>query len=992
MKFSNTLFKGSILVALLVMLTAAVSAQRTVKGKVTDAENGEGLVGATVTVVGTTRGATTDVDGNYSVEVPSGSTQLRFSYTGYTEQVVALAASNVVNVAMAPGSVLDEVVVVGYSAAKKSDLTGAVTSVGEKDFNQGLVTAPDQLIQGKAAGVQIVNNSGQPGGATTVRIRGTSSIRAGNNPLFVVDGIQLSGGSTKPGVNSGDLGSTAGSNPLNYLNPSDIESIQVLKDASATAIYGSRGANGVIIITTKRGKAGTPTVQFNTSVGGSSILKEYDVLSGDEYRSALNSYGLTNGDYGSSVDAMGEILQTGIVQNHSIAVSGGSDGGTYRIGLSYLDQEGIIKTNGLRRINANINGSYKFLESKRLGLNFNLITSQSRDNGPAISTNAGFQGSLIGNALQWNPTHPLYEADGSPVIVPQFGNTSINPVALLDAYRDQTNTVDVLARIEPYYQISDNLTYRMAFNVTHGNGDRRSQLARWINFQNIQGRGLASYSANKQTYQVLTHTLEYKKSLESGINMTALAGYEYQNRRSSGLGFSALGFELDDFDYTNIFQASQPNTRTVGSGAAPVTELQSYFAQANFNFSERFLLTATVRADGSSKFGANNKYGYFPSAAAAWNLHNESFIKGSAFDQLKLRVGYGLTGNSEFDAGAAQESYFISNNNNKTVVGLSNVANPDLKWETTTTANIGVDFALWNYKLSGSLEYFNRNTSDLLFQFPTIQPAPAALYWINLPGNLINSGVELALNSLVVDRENFNVSVGANVTFLQNKLTNYNGPRIPYGEVFGQGSSGAVSQLIADGQPLNSFYTRQFLGINPETGQSEYVGGSAETPDFVGNPNPNVLAGFYGTMNAGKFSLNLAFNGAYGHVIYNNTKMTVIPIGNLGTRNIDANLIGTGVQEATSNAIKPSSRYLEKGDYTKLANATLSYNFGNIGNSIRNARVYVTGQNLLVFTDYSGFDPEVNTINTRNNLPSFGIEYIPYPSARTIIVGANFSF
>jgi len=357
MKFSNTLFKGSILVALLVMLTAAVSAQRTVKGKVTDAENGEGLVGATVTVVGTTRGATTDVDGNYSVEVPSGSTQLRFSYTGYTEQVVALAASNVVNVAMAPGSVLDEVVVVGYSAAKKSDLTGAVTSVGEKDFNQGLVTAPDQLIQGKAAGVQIVNNSGQPGGATTVRIRGTSSIRAGNNPLFVVDGIQLSGGSTKPGVNSGDLGSTAGSNPLNYLNPSDIESIQVLKDASATAIYGSRGANGVIIITTKRGKAGTPTVQFNTSVGGSSILKEYDVLSGDEYRSALSSYGLTNGDYGSNVDAMGEILQTGIVQNHSIAVSGGSDGGTYRIGLSYLDQEGIIKTNGLRRINANINGS-----------------------------------------------------------------------------------------------------------------------------------------------------------------------------------------------------------------------------------------------------------------------------------------------------------------------------------------------------------------------------------------------------------------------------------------------------------------------------------------------------------------------------------------------------------------------------------------------------------------------------------------------------------
>lgn len=278
MKFLHTFMKGGLLMALLLLLSNFAFAQRTVTGKVTDAENGEALIGATVSVVGTTRGAVTDIDGNFTVSVPDGSTQLRFAYTGYTEQVVDLGSSNKITVAMKPGTLLDEIVVVGYGSVKKSDLTGSVVSVGEKDFNKGLVTAPDQLIQGKAAGVQVMNNSGQPGGSTTIRIRGNSSIRAGNEPLFVVDGVQLAGGSTKPGADITGLGASATSNPLNYLNPSDIESIQVLKDASATAIYGSRGANGVIIITTKRGKSGVPSIDFNTSIGASSILKKYDVL------------------------------------------------------------------------------------------------------------------------------------------------------------------------------------------------------------------------------------------------------------------------------------------------------------------------------------------------------------------------------------------------------------------------------------------------------------------------------------------------------------------------------------------------------------------------------------------------------------------------------------------------------------------------------------------------------------------------------------------
>ncbi|MBX2889788.1 MAG: SusC/RagA family TonB-linked outer membrane protein [Saprospiraceae bacterium] len=995
MNFLHTFTRGGLLAAVFLLLGNAALAQRTVTGKVTDAENGEPLIGATVSVVGTTRGAVTDIDGNYSVGVPDGSTQLRFAYTGYKEEVVEIGASNTVDIAMRPGSVLDEVVVIGYGAVRKSDLTGSVVSVGEKDFNQGIFAAPDQLIQGKAAGVQVLSNSGQPGSAATVRIRGNSSIRAGNEPLWVVDGVQLTGSSTKPGTNAGDLGATAPSNPLNFLNPNDIESIQVLKDASATAIYGSRGANGVIIITTKKGKSGTPTIDFNTSVGASSVLRKYDVLDGNEYRAVLRNYGLADGDFGDNVDAFDEITRTGFVQNHGVSVTGGTTGGSYRFGLNYFDQGGIIKENDLKRLSANLSGSFSFLESKRLGLDIGLIASQTRENGPAVSTNAGFRGSLIGNALQWNPTHKLYNNDGTPVIIPDFGNFT-NPVALIQAFKDRSNTVDLIGSISPSFKITDALTYRFFYSVNHGVGDRRTQISSWINIQDIEGRGLASFNEVKNTNQILTHSLSYNTNLGRSLNLNAVAGYEYQKRTEKGFGISARDFlpgsePGDFFDYTNIFQNSSPNNRNVFSYHNPDAELQSFFVRGIFNLSDKYLLTATMRADGSSKFGENNKYGYFPAAALAWNLHNESFLENSVFDNLKLRVGWGQTGNSEFPAGASQGRYGFGNSGGQSTVELENLANPNLKWETTTTTNFGVDFAFMNYKIYGTLEYFNRNTKDLLFIADASLPGPAVKYWTNLPGNLINSGVEASLNALLVDKERVSWTAGFNVTFLKNELTNYDGAEILYGQLFGQGSTGAVSQRLANGQPLNAFYLRQHLGIG-EDGQSRFVGGDEETPAFVGDANPNVLLGFYTGATFGKLSMNLNFNGAMGHQIFNNTKMSVIPIGNLGSRNIDANLLGGANREATSNAIKASDRYLEKGDYLKLANATIAYSLGNIGRAFRNARLYVTGQNLFVITKYTGFDPEVNTVNILEGLPSTGIEYIPYPSARTFILGANFSF
>jgi iron complex outermembrane receptor protein len=993
LKFNSHYFTKWLLTMLVLSFCSFAMAQRTITGTVTDKETGDPLIGANILVVGTSMGTVTDIDGSYELQVPAGSTQIEVTYTGFASQRITLSASNVYDVQMSSGALLEEIVVVGYGTVKRSDLTGSVASVSEEDFNKGVFTAPDQLIQGKAAGVQILNNSGQPGGATTVRIRGNSSIRAGNQPLFVVDGVQLTGGSTKPGTNAGDLGATAASNPLNYLNPADIESIQILKDASATAIYGSRGANGVIIITTKRGKSGSPSIDFNTYFGASSILRKYDVLTGDEYRQALKDYdadtdpttGRLKGDYGDSVDAMDEILQTGFTQNYNISIGGGTSDGNYRISLGYLDQEGIIKNNDLKRLSANVAGTYKFFESKRFKTDFNLIATQTRENGPAVSTNAGFRGSLIGNALQWNPTHKLKEANGDLVIIPEFGNFT-NPVALLEAFHDRTNTVDLIASISPSYQITDFLTYSFNYNVTYGTGTRRTHVESWINLQGIENRGLASIYNVNNTNQILTHTLNFVQDLSSGLNLNAVLGYEYQKRSERGYGLWAQDFIVDDFDYTNILQNSKTDSRNMFSYANPDAELQSYFVRANFNLRDKYLLTATFRADGSSKFGENNRYGYFPAVGFAWNLHNEDFLSGGVFDNLKLRLGWGQTGNSEFPAGASQDRYRFDQQS----IRLENVANPDLQWETTTTTNIGLDFAILDFKVTGTLEYFRKVSEDLLFQFPTIQPAPAGFYWINLDGQVLNTGAEITLNAELVNTSKLRWDFGINAAFLKNEVKDYNGPNIVYGQLFGQGISGATIMRLQNGQPLNAFYLRDHIEIGAD-GQSVYA--NDEALSYLGNPNPDVLLGISTGLASGKWNLTLNFNGALGHDIYNNTKNTVIPIGNLGTRNIDATLLEGNNQEAISNAIKSSDRYVEAGDYLKLANATLSYNIGNlIGNNVRNARVYLTGQNLFVITGYNGFDPEVNTVNEFNGLPSAGIEYIPYPTARTFIFGVNFSF
>ncbi|WP_416439485.1 SusC/RagA family TonB-linked outer membrane protein [Phnomibacter sp. MR] len=975
-----------LIAGLLCMSVPAFAQNKTVSGKVTDAQGGAGLSGVSIIVKGSKTGTSTDGSGAYSLSVPNGAT-LVFSSVGFQNEEVAVGDRTTVDVVMTAmaGSNLNEVVVVGYGTVRKRDLTSAVTSVKAKDFNQGVMAAPDQLIQGKVAGLQVVTNSGAPGAATTIRIRGNSSIRSGNNPLFVVDGIPLDGRLARPGFSPLGLGVTPESNPLYFFNSADIAGMEVLKDASATAIYGSRGANGVIMITTKQGSSGAAKLDVSSSVAVSSIARKFDVLDAGGYRNALKAYNLTSGDLGGNADALSAILRSGVTQNYNVGISGGSENGKYRISLGYLGQQGIVDKTDMKRFTVNANGQYKFLKSRRLSLDFNVFAGQAKENIAPITNNAGFQGNLIGMALQWNPTQNLMNTNGTLNIIP--GSTIVNPLAMQRGYTDISNISSLFAIAGLGYKIADGLDYRFNVSLNRQTGVRQSELKRYITIVGVEGLGQGYQGNTQMNTTVLQHTLSYNKDLTKKLNMNALLGYEYQDFKFSGAGTSAIGFANDDVPFYNILQNAPAANRAISSFEDPDASLQSYFGRIGFNYDDRFIISGTLRADGSSKFGANNKYGYFPSGSIAWNITNEQFLKNSSSIQnLRLRASYGLTGNQAFPAGSAQTQWAYAGN----AGGLFqlNVANADLKWETTKQLNVGLDFSLAKGRVFGNIDYFNRVTSDILFAFAAIQPAPAVSVWKNIEdATITNSGLEVSLGANIIRKKDLNWNFTVNAAFLKNVFDNYSGPPILTGEINGQGLTGAFAQRIANGQPLNAFYTRNFLGLDKD-GLGTYA--NAEAPEFVGDPNPSMLLGLSTDLNWKKLTLVVNMNGAFGHVLYNNTLNAVLPIGNLGTRNIATSLMSLTPLEARANPIKASSRYLEKGDFLRMANVSLSYNLGNVGKEIKNANIFVTAQNLFVLTKFSGFDPEVNTDKNIGGVPSFGIEYLPYPAARTIQAGFRF--
>lgn len=987
----SSLGRKLLLATLFLPLIGHAQTAREVSGKVVDG-TGNGLPGVTVLVTGTSTGASTGADGSFRLQVPATATSITVSFVGYARQTVDITGKTNVTVTMKDDAqALGDVVVVGYGTARKQDVTGAVSVLGEKEFNRGTFTSPDQLIQGRTSGVQVTNSSGQPGGAATIKIRGNSAVTGSGQPLYVVDGVPLDGRSARPGlVASTDVGTGADSNPLNFLNPDDVESVTVLKDASATAIYGSRAAYGVVLITTKKGKTGAPVLAVGASGGFSTLLRRPKYLDAGQYRQALTYYGVTNGDKGGDADALKEILHTGTLQNYNVAMSGGGETGRYRLSLGYLDQKGIVRKTGFKKFSANLSTNLQFLESKKLGLDINIATSQFREQLAPITTDAGYRGSLIGQALQWNPTQNLRNADGSLFI--QAGDV-VNPLAAQELYNDNSRVTTILASAAPYYKFTDWLQYRALVSVNYNTGERRTSIdQRLINYPGIEGQGFASISHNELLTQQIAHTLNFNKQITSNFNLNALLGYEYTKFANSGSNLNAYGnrdaggFGSFGLDYTNYIQYSGSGNRQVSSFVDPSSELQSVFGRAIMNFKERYVLTATLRRDESSKFGPNNRVGYFPSFAAAWDLSQEAFFPAERLSQLKFRAGYGRTGNQEFPAGSAQYRYTLDNNGAQSPL---NDRNDDLKWQSDAQFNAGIDIGAFNNRLTFSADYFYKTTTDLLFPTTPGEPRPAnaAIRWENLDGKIVNKGVELSLSTAIVRNEKVDVGFNANATFIRNEVSDLVGAAIPTGAINGQGLSGALGQSIRNGYPINAFFLPQYNGLTDQGLNN--IGAIV----YAGSPNPRTLLGLGLNARYGKLSLVANMTGVFGQMIYNNTLNAVGAVGGIGAgKNIALSTFENSVKESTGNPTAASTRYLEKGNYLKMSNLTLAYSFGDVAGFIKGARIYATGQNLFVITKYTGFDPEINTVKQgANQVPSVGIDYLAYPSARTFTFGVNFS-
>jgi iron complex outermembrane receptor protein len=976
----------------------AISAQaqnKTISGRVTDAKDGSPLSGVSVVVKGSKSGTQTAADGTFKISVPSSTSTLVISSVGFANQEVNVSSRSSVEVALAgTADQLNDVVVIGYGTARKKDLTGSVVSLQAKNFNQGMIVSPSQLLQNKVAGLEVTNTSGQPGAAPTIQIRGTTSIRSNNKPLFVVDGVPLDGGTARPNIGN-SFGSTPGSDPLLFIDPNSIAQIDVLKDASSAAIYGSRGANGVIVITTKKATAGPLKLEFGTDFGTNiGYMKRFEVLDAAQYRAALKKYNQpATLDGGGNVDALKAITQNTLSQNYSLAMSGGNDVGRFRASFLASKNMGFLKKSALDKYLATLGGNYKFLD-KKLTLDFSVIAGNYAEQLTSISNTAGSQGNIISSALSWNPTQQLV----APGNIYQFpSNGSGNPLAFNDAYSDKSSVFSFLGNISASYKITDKLEYKFLLGINQGVGQRFQNLEGWIvGISGVSGLGTAQIANAKLNSQTINHTLTYRTDLAKDLSLEALAGYEYFKTNFSGNGVSASGFNTNLDQVTRIsipYTSMMTNAKTQNpfySYTNPTAELQSYFARATFNFKDKYLLTGTFRADGSSKFGTNNKYGYFPSVGVRWVASNEDFLKGNkSINNLSVRASWGITGNQEYPAGSSQEQFALNSFNNAPQVVNGN---PDLKWEKSTTVNAGVDFSLLAGKLYGSFDYYNRSTTNILFQTNAIQPAPSSISFINLPNaKLNNSGVELALGATVMERSQFAWDVNFNLAYNKNIIKDFKDPNtgrdlmVNTGEISGQGVSGTLAQVMANNQPVNVFYLKAFKGFDASGNQQ-----IADNPTFSGDPNPSYLVGFGTTVRWKKFTFNMNAGGAFGYLIYNNTATSVTNIAGIAQgRNID--LAAYNSKEGVGSGVGASTRFLEKGDYFKLRNLTVRYSFGSAGKYIKNLNAFVSATNLLVFTKFTGFDPEVNIDKSANSYPSRSIEYVPYPTPRTISFGFNFN-
>jgi iron complex outermembrane receptor protein len=964
--------------------------EMTVSGRVIDASTQEPLIGSTILIKGSTQGTTTDLEGNYSLVVPDGNAVLVFEFVGYERQEILVGNQTRIDVSLKTNALeLSQVLVVGYGSTTKKEMTGSAKSVKNDDFNRGIINSPEQLLQGKIAGVNVTSATGEPGARQTITVRGPGGVRTGSTPLFVLDGLAL------------DNASTGGAtNPLMFLNPQDIEAIDVLKDASATAIYGSRGANGVILITTKKGKTGFSGMTYSGNLGISNLANPIELFTADEYRQEVPKVGGVLEDLGANTDWQKEISRTAITRNHNLSLSGGANKLTYYGSFGLQQQEGILKGNDLNLYTGRLNVSQTFLDD-RLSVDVNLNATSTLNQRPPI-------GSLLGGALSANPTYPAYDQNGAPFRYP----SGINPLITLGLEKDVTNINRVIGSITPSLTIFKGLVYKLNFGIDHATSTRDIQsLPSTVPQQDGRLESIYTINRNRLIENYVTYTFNNKVH-----GLTALAGHSYQRIFVQGRSSSINKFAISPIE--PLYNPGLGQELTLANnrpgGFALINELQSFFGRVNYQLYDKYLLTATVRADGSSKFGENNKYGVFPSVSAGWRIAEENFMKGGIFSELKLRAGWGQTGNQEIPSKITQP-LFTSSVSGTTSYPLAEtgpfpagttftrLANPDIQWEVSTQIDIGLDFALFKGALSGTIDYFNKVSNNILLEVIPADPVqPAASIWTNVEDmEITNQGLELDLNYRHRFANDFKLEIGGNVTFIDNIVENSPYTVIPSGSASGSGLTSATINGYVNGQPIGTFFLREFTGFD-EKGLSTYrdTDGDGVVSDkdriSAGSALPTRMYNFNTVFSYKGFDFRANFNGVAGNKIYDNTANTNFYKLRLSK---GINTTREAIEfpsESINNAAPVSTRYLKDAAFLRLNNLSLNYTFNTeslgINRYIKGLNLSITGQNLWLSTQYDGYDPEVNNDRSINGISSYGIDYLSYPRAKSVIFGLNVTF
>lgn len=990
--------KQSLRMLCLLMMTLIVQgvwAQvRTVTGQVSDGN--DPLIGVTVQVKGNAKvGTVTDMDGRYTIQVTSPGTILVYSYVGYqtTEKMVG-SSSKVDVVLKADDKSLDEVVVVGYGTMKKSDLTGSVSQLKSEDFKTGSNLSAQQLMQGAFAGVNIAQNSGKPDGKTTIRVRGGTSVNASNDPLYVIDGVPIdaNAGAGQANIRSGnnDYFDQEAANPLSMLNPNDIESIDVLKDASATAIYGSRGANGVIMITTKKGKAGVQQLNYGYSIGFSTAAKKLDMLTGDEYRKACQDLGLPLNDGGENHNWQDEVMHTALQQSHYLSFMSGGEYTNYRASLNYSNNGGIMRGARNENYSGRVNINHSALDGKlKLVLNMNYGETHSNQ-APTSSTVGSEMGtSMLYEAYVFNPTLPVYTSDGDFNDVRPY---RVQPLSYISELLDKRNNRRFIGNLKADWNFYKPFTFEVNLGYTNNSQDRNAYISK-SNLLGDGNGGRVTAQRLKDYSKLMELVLKYNQQF-GDHRIDAMAGYSYQYFWNEGMTTAAYGFQSDEFKWYNIAAAKTIESLTSYTES---NKLISFYGRVNYSYANRYLLTATVRRDGSSRFGADNKWGTFPSFAASWRINEEPFFKCDAISNLKLRASWGMTGNQEIgnynaiSTLGAQSWGYIFGGDKTTVVLPQQYANPDLKWESTSQTDIGLDFGFLGNRIRGSIDWYYKKTKDLLLTVAVPSPSLITTQLANV-GAVRNTGVEIELGFDIMRTKDFSWDATLNFASNSNKLTSlsnskWSGDDVLWAPCNGAGLAGQYSQLIMVGQPLGTFYGKKFIGVD-ENGMEKYANDGK--PEVIGCAQPDFTYGIATTLRYKNWSLSLNFRGSQGNDVYNNTANNFMYLNSLPGRNVLKGALTSGI--SANQAKTYSSQFIEDGSFFRLDNLTLGYDFKLPALKITNARAYFTAQNLFCITGYSGLDPEVNTDTSGNGSSVLGVDYLSYPRARTFIFGVNVTF